>query len=65
MTKEIREDVAILGQSISDEVFEYLLKHFKEAFSHTSLSIEDAFDDSNKRAKEIYSHLDDGVPLLS
>ena len=29
MTKEIREDVAILGQSISDEVFEYLLKQIR------------------------------------
>ena len=40
-------EVAILGQSITAEAFDYLLKHFKEAFSHTSLSIEDAFNELN------------------
>ena len=48
MAREIRDDVAILGQSITKEVFDYLLKHFKEAFSHTSLSIEDAFNELNR-----------------
>ena len=43
----IKGEVAILGQSITEEAFDYLLKHFKEAFSHTSLSIEDAFNELN------------------
>jgi len=43
-----KEDRIILGQTLSEDVFEYLLNHFKEAFSHTSLSIEDAFNELSK-----------------
>ena len=40
----IREDgVIISGQFFSKDLFKYLLTHFKEAFSHSSLTIEKAF----------------------
>jgi len=35
--------VVIFGQSFPIDFFEYLMEHFKEAFSHSSLSIEEAF----------------------
>ena len=37
--------VTIFGQEFSYEIFHYLLENFKEAFSHSSLSIEEAFQD--------------------
>lgn len=43
-----KDEKVILGQIISKDVYDYLLRHFKEAFSHTSLSIEDAFDELSR-----------------
>ena len=40
-----KEDVMISGQLFSSSVFHYLLARFKEAFSHSSLTIEEAFQD--------------------
>ena len=37
------KSVIITGQSFSYELFQYLLNRFKEAFSHSSLTIEEAF----------------------
>ena len=39
------EDVVVSGQKFSYRFFMYLLSSFKEAFSHTSLTIEEAFQD--------------------
>ena len=39
------QDVAIAGQVFPYDTFEYLLNRFKEAFSHTSLTIEEAFQE--------------------
>ena len=38
-------DVVIFDQSFSYDLFQYLLENFKEAFSHSSLSVEEAFQE--------------------
>lgn len=38
-----KDDVIISGQVFEYDLFQYLLSRFKEAFSHSSLSIEEAF----------------------
>ncbi|MBQ3307480.1 MAG: Fic family protein [Bacilli bacterium] len=37
------QKVTIFGQEFSYDLYQYLLRNFKEAFSHSSLSIEEAF----------------------
>lgn len=37
------KDIFVFGQVFPYELFEYLINRFKEAFSHSSLSIEEAF----------------------
>ena len=39
------KDIIIGGQTFNYNLFEYLLNRFKEAFSHTSLTIEQAFSE--------------------
>ena len=49
------KQVVIGGKSFEQDVFEYLLNRFKEAFSHSSLTIESAFkelDDLNRALKQ-------------
>lgn len=43
MLVEKEHDVIISGQVFDYDLFQYLLSRFKEAFSHSSLSIEEAF----------------------
>lgn len=43
MLRNNKGDVLIFGQVFPKDFFDYLLEHFKEAFSHSSLSIEEAF----------------------
>ena len=43
MISNIKDDVVLYGQVFPRKLFDYLMSHFKEAFSHSSLSIEEAF----------------------
>ena len=47
MLIEKNRDVFISGQVFEYDLFQYLLSRFKEAFSHSSLSIEEAFKELN------------------
>ena len=40
-----KDYVFVAGKKFSERAYEYLLSRFKEAFSHSSLSIERAFED--------------------
>lgn len=43
-----KEFVVVAGKKISLSAYEYLVSSFKEAFSHTSLSVEKAFEELEK-----------------
>jgi len=43
-----KEFVVVAGKKISLSAYEYLVSRFKEAFSHTSLSVEKAFEELEK-----------------
>ncbi|MBR6136866.1 MAG: Fic family protein [Bacilli bacterium] len=56
----IREDgVIISGQFFSKDLFKYLLTHFKEAFSHSSLTIEKAFKELDDFDLALTNSMDD------
>ena len=66
LTIESDEDHSGVDESTSErieaeDIHNISMTDNKEDILESTKIIEDAFDDSNKRAKEIYSHLDDGV----
>lgn len=56
----IREDgVIISGQFFSKDLFKYLLTHFNEAFSHSSLTIEKAFQELDDFDRKLNNSMDE------
>ena len=56
---EKEEDVVMAGKRFSYNLFMYLLAHFKEAFCHSSLTIEEAFQDLDEFNLLVNNSLDD------
>ena len=66
LTIESDEDHSGVDESTSErieaeDIHNISMTDNKEDILESTKIIEEAFDDSNRRAKEIYSHLDDGV----
>lgn len=66
LTIESDEDHSGVDESTSErieaeDIHNISMTDNKEDILESAKIIEEAFDDSNRRAKEIYSHLDDGV----
>ena len=70
LTIESDEDHSGVDESTSErieaeDIHNISMTDNKEDILESTKIIEEAFDDSNRRAKEIYSHLDDGVIPIS